>query len=149
MHLQRTSKIWIFCVSLFGAFALSAPAHAQSANMTVVDGYVFDAGTLKPLANTYVLLHEVLDQATSRNVFIATDANGFYSVATQFSDSMPPSSILSHSLTATCSTNKGMVQNSIYLDSPLKIDFAYHRNFYLTLPKKATRCNAFAFVAPH
>jgi hypothetical protein len=116
--------------------------------MAVVDGYVFDANSLKPLPNVYVLFQEKIDETSSRNTFIATDVNGFYSVSAQYSDSMPPAAILSHSLTATCSTTRGVIQNSIFLDSPLKTGVSYHRNFYLTLPKKATHCNSFAFVPP-
>jgi hypothetical protein len=123
-------------VLLFVCVALAEPrlAQAQEANVAAVEGYVYDIATGKPLRSSIVYLAEHLDNGASNEAITTTDANGFYSVQ------LVAPSVGDHWLRAVCTTAKGVTENSQGLYHTLRTDQIYHRNFYLTLPKRQTSC---------
>jgi len=114
---------------------LGPNAWAQEANTAVVEGYVFDVKTLKPLSSVNVVLSQTSMNGGVRGIGVTTDANGFYSIPV-----FPADSQISNVLQANCTTRRGNVQSSSTLFPTLLTDRVYQRNFYLTLPRNVSRC---------
>ena len=130
----------------------SGTATAQPADYATVEGYVFDARTLRPLRNVNIFWHEPTDQiygpGSSRGAYATTTINGFYSANLEYVGELQPSNVGFSTLTATCYTRRGDIQNSIYVAYPIRLTSPYQRNFYITLPRGVSKCNLLPSATP-
>jgi hypothetical protein len=117
----------MFCI-------LCADATAQLSGETAVEGYAFDAGSLRPLANVTVIVQEMYPDGVVASYGTTTDGNGFYSA--HFAAVAP---LLNSFIQAFCSTRKGIVSSTISLYADLQA-VTYQRNVYISLPSRQTAC---------
>ena len=118
-------------------------AHAQAVDTATFEGYVFDAKTLRPLSNVLVLFEETFADSTGRSVQMPTDVNGFFTLDLTYEGTTIPANVVSLSLSATCYTRRGDVQNTILVARPVRTNgVPYRRNFYITLPRNISKCSS-------
>lgn len=129
-------RVFASLVSLWAVLLLPAMSHAQSDNFPAVEGYVFDKKTLKPLANAAVTMTTVEDGPATLLLSVLTDANGFYSMIVTV-----PWTGTSRSLTAECTTRRGIGSSTMSLYSTLQ-QTVYRRDLYVALPRNMTACRA-------
>jgi len=121
-----------FCAIVGGSVSTVT---AQPADVAAVEGYVFDRGTLKPLANARVEVTVILIENADRLFMsVVTDANGYYAT---HAPAIPTS--VRTEFVASCITGRGTVTSEGTGYAPMRAE-VYQRNFYLALPRRETRC---------
>ncbi len=78
-----------------------------------------------------------LDSAT---IPVQTDGNGFFTAPFIDANGIPPSSVDSIKVVATCRTKSKTLRQSAPLPSPYRADVTYNRNIYFTMPSGEANC---------
>jgi hypothetical protein len=127
----------------FVLLVFPALVHGQAGDTATFEGHVFDAKTLRPLSNVLVVYEETQADGVGRGATMPTDVNGFYTLGIEYVGDWLPTNVVSHSLTATCYTRRGDVQNSILVARPVRTNgVPYRRDFYVTLPRNISKCSS-------
>jgi hypothetical protein len=121
-----------FIASALATISYPALAIAQSSEATL-EGYVFDAKTLRPLPNAVIQINFSIG-ATGSGITTTSDANGYYQIPLTTSPVYDSSSLI-----AFCSTKRGTASVATHFYDQIKAGI-YERNFYLTLPRNQTHC---------
>jgi hypothetical protein len=117
-------------VPIFG----SLEARAQESGLASIEGYVFDARTLRPVRGVRVTL-QISSGSGTYGEGTVTDVNGFYST-TAFPPVTRPTVT---SLFAICHTGKNDIRVDATMDRNQRSEI-YQRNLYIKLPKGVPSC---------
>jgi hypothetical protein len=132
---QHLSAFYVVTAVLSLSMVSFHSAYAQLDGEVGIEGYVFNVGTGKPLANVLVT-YEHVDQDTSatRGDQGLTDSNGFYQIDAPLTP--PPRNAI---LFASCVTRRGNLRVDTSLFFPPRPTI-YRRDFYIRMPRGISSC---------
>lgn len=131
---NKMKRTCLAIAAVVEALVTPGVALSQSSGQTIMEGYVFDVSTLKPLPNAVVsFFAQDPNNPIPQVAAMFTDSNGFYSLVV----SIPPGT--TNSLKAECVTSNGIGSSQVPLFTGIQRDL-FQRNFYLTLPRNKRSC---------
>lgn len=110
------------------------PAFGQFDGHVGFEGRVFDRATGRPVEGALVIIEDRVQDFPLRQTYIVTDASGFFQV------DEPPITGAVSTILVRCETPKGIAESSAPLYSELRVGSIYRRDFYLTMPRRQTKC---------
>ena len=125
----------IVTLLLLGGLPHVCEAESSTDTNFIVEGYVFNKSTLRPVKNVIVNFWARTDDAGGLMSTALSDENGPYSFALPVQTGAVFTTVLGD-----CSTSKGRVATVATLPSPVQRGLVYIRNLYLQMPKGITEC---------